>query len=51
MNLWHGKNKFFNIYTYDDKEIAMTVGKKLASKLNIDLYDATVKGDFKWIDN
>jgi len=50
VNLWHSNNKHFTIYTYDDEDDAMKIGKKMAIELSIDLFDATQKGNFKWID-
>ncbi|QHI37900.1 hypothetical protein IMCC3317_32830 [Kordia antarctica] len=50
VNLWHLGNKHFKIYEMFDEDEAMNVGKKLATTLQIDLLDATVANDSKWID-
>ncbi len=50
VNLWYVRNKHFKIYRMFDEDEAMQVGKQLAASLNIDLLDATVANDSKWID-
>ncbi|WP_420570797.1 hypothetical protein [Kordia sp.] len=50
VNLWYAGNKHFNIYSMLDEAAALEVGKKLAISLRIDLLDATVANDSKWID-
>ncbi|MGH1386517.1 hypothetical protein [Kordia sp.] len=50
VNLWYVGNKHFKIYQLSDEEEALKVGKKLAITLQIDLLDATVANDSKWIE-
>ena len=50
VNLWYGKNKHFNVYNYENINEAMSFGLLFSNKLNIDLLDATEKGNSKWID-
>ena len=50
VNLWFGKNRHINIFEMFDEEESMNMGFEVSEILNIDLLDATVHGDFKWID-
>lgn len=50
VNLWYDRNKHFEIYTRNNFHDAINVGYNLSEKLNIDLLDATIRGDHKWID-
>ncbi len=50
VNLWYDKNKHFELYTRNNFEDAITVAYDLSEALNIDLLDATIRDDFKWID-
>lgn len=50
VNLWHLGNKHFKIYEMFDEEEAMNIGKQLATTLQLDLLDATVANDSKWIE-
>lgn len=50
VNLWYEGNKHFNIYQVIGKEEALEVGEQLATSLQIDLLDATVPNDSKWIE-
>jgi len=50
VNLWYDSNKHFELYTRNNFEDAMTVGYEISEQLKIDLLDATIKGDHKWID-
>lgn len=50
INLWYIGNKHFKIYHMYDEEEAMETGKQLAKSLRIDLLDATVANDSKWIE-
>jgi hypothetical protein len=38
------------MYRFEKKEEAMNLAMITSTKLNIDVLDATVKGDFKWVD-
>lgn len=40
VNLWYNENEHFNLGTIDDLPIALKVGRKIAQKLQIDLWDA-----------
>lgn len=50
VNLWYNKNKHLNISNFDNFDTALEYGKKFARKIEIDLLDATEKGNFKWIE-
>ncbi|EDP98525.1 hypothetical protein U8527_21185 [Kordia algicida OT-1] len=50
VNVWYVGNKHFKIYQMFDEAEALEVGKKLAKTLQIDLLDATVANNSKWIE-
>ena len=50
VNLWYDKNKHFTLYEKNNFESALELAYILSEKLNIDLLDATIPNDFKWID-
>ena len=50
VNLWYVGNKHFKISYTENKEKALAIGKQLAQKLKVDLLDATVANDSKWIE-
>ncbi|WP_298417183.1 hypothetical protein [uncultured Kordia sp.] len=50
INLWYIGNKHFNIYSMYDEAAAMETGKQLAKSLQIDLLDATIANDSKWVE-
>lgn len=50
VNLWYDKNKHFKLYEEYDYKEAFIMSYELSEELNIDLLDATVPNDFKWID-
>ncbi len=50
VNLWYDNNKHFELYAKDNYNEAFLIGYDLSEELNIDLLDATVPNDFKWID-
>lgn len=50
VNLWYDSNKHFQLYEKNDYKDAFIIGYQLSEELNIDLLDATVPNDFKWID-
>lgn len=50
VNLWYVGNKHYRMYDFDEKEPAMKFAKMVSQKLNIDLLDATEKGNSKWIE-
>ncbi|MEP2689368.1 hypothetical protein [Maribacter dokdonensis] len=49
-NLWYSTNKHFNIFESELKNPVFLLGKNVAKALNIDLLDATVPNDYKWIE-
>lgn len=51
INLWYKRNKFYSLCSFEDFDSAMDFGKMLSNKFQINLLDATVKGNFKWIEN
>jgi hypothetical protein len=50
VNLWYDNNKHFQLYEKNDYKEAFLIGYELSEELDIDLLDATVPNDFKWID-
>ena len=50
VNLWYEKNKHYKMYVFEKFDEALELGKQLSNRLNIDLLNATKKGDFKWIE-
>lgn len=50
VNVWHQTSKHFTIYSSVALQPAFDMGQYLAKKLNVDLLDATVPNDFKWIE-
>lgn len=50
INLWYKKNKHWDLYEKYNIKDAFTIAFELSEALNIDLLDATIPGDFKWID-
>lgn len=50
VNLWYDTNQYFELYSRDNFEDAVSVAFDLSEVLNIDLLGATVPDDFKWID-
>ena len=50
VNLWYEKNKHYKMYVFEKFDEALELGKQLSNRFNIDLLNATKKGDFKWIE-
>lgn len=50
INLWYNNNKHFNLFNCDDALEALTAGKLMAEKLQIDLWDASNPYNSKWIE-
>lgn len=50
VNLWCQGNKHYNIFEFDEFKPAFDFGLQYSNKLNIDLLDASERGNFKWID-
>jgi len=50
VNIWHSTSKHFTIYTSVTPEPAFEMGKYLAKKLEVDLLDATIPNNFKWLE-
>jgi hypothetical protein len=50
VNLWYDRNKHWELYEkYDFKE-AFLIGVEISDILQIDLLDATIPNNYKWID-
>lgn len=49
-NLWYVKNRHYKMCSFETKESAYHFCLDLSTKLNIDILDATEKGNFKWIE-
>lgn len=50
VNLWYKGNKRYMMYNFDEGLQAFKFASQVAIKLNIDLLDATEKGNSKWVD-
>ncbi|MGH2666255.1 hypothetical protein [Flavobacterium sp.] len=50
VNLWYKGNKHFNVSNYEELQAALDFGIVFSKKLNLDLLDATEKGNSKWIE-
>jgi hypothetical protein len=50
VNLWYKGNKHYNVFNFEEFQPAFDFGLLYSNKLNIDLLDATEKGNSKWID-
>jgi hypothetical protein len=50
VNLWYKGNRHYNVFNFEEFKPAFNFGLLFSNKLNIDLLDATEKGNFKWID-
>jgi hypothetical protein len=48
-NLWYGKNRHFNLLESDSKVEVMEMGKIVAELLGVDLLDATVPNNYRWL--
>lgn len=49
-NLWYGKNNHYQMYTFESFDEALGFGKIIAQKLDLNILDASEKGNFKWLD-
>lgn len=49
-NLWYKGNKHYKMYFFEEKESAFKFATAISNKLNIDLLDATEKGNNKWVE-
>ena len=50
INLWNNKNKHWDLYEEFNYKDAFKIAFELSELLNIDLLDATIPGNFKWVD-
>ncbi len=50
VNLWYEGNRHFKMYKFDDRKQAFELAHKVAARLDIDILDATVRGQSKWIE-
>ncbi|WP_040280564.1 hypothetical protein [Psychroserpens damuponensis] len=50
LNIFYDRNKKITIYKTEDIKNAFDVASHIADALSIDLLDATVKNDYKWVD-
>jgi hypothetical protein len=49
VNMWVKRNKSFTLYESGDLATAFSMGENTAKTLKVDLLDATVPNDFKWV--
>ncbi len=50
LNLFYERNKKITVYKTEKLKDAFDVASHIADALGIDLLDATVKNDYKWVD-
>ena len=50
VNLWYDKNKHWELYRKNSSVDAFLIAHDLSEQLKIDLLDATIPNDYKWID-
>jgi len=50
VNLWYTNNKHTIITQYNEREAAYEVALRIATGLDVDMLDATVPNDFKWVE-
>ncbi|MDO5971553.1 hypothetical protein Q4Q35_17250 [Flavivirga aquimarina] len=50
VNLWYDRNKHWELYEKYDYKAAFLIGYELSELLQIDILDATVPNNYKWID-
>ena len=51
VNMWMKGNKNFTIYESGDLATTFAMGENTAKTLDVDLLDATVPNDYKWVNN
>lgn len=49
-NLWYARNKHYKMFFFSEKAPALAFATMVAKKLNLELLDATEKGNNKWIE-
>ena len=50
VNLWYDKKRHWELYEKNDFDDAFKVAFEISELLNIDLLDATVPKDYRWVD-
>lgn len=50
VNVWYNTSKHFTIYSSEELEPAYEMAKYMALKLEVDLLDATIPHDKKWVE-
>tara|TARA_R110000751_G_scaffold255462_6_gene354989 strand:- start:534 stop:1061 length:528 start_codon:yes stop_codon:yes gene_type:complete len=50
VNIFYDRNKKITVHKTEDIENAFNAASHIADALSIDLLDATVKNDYKWVD-
>ena len=50
LNLWYYRNKHYNVFMYSEFDEAFLDAFQISEKLQIDLLDASVKNNYRWID-
>ncbi len=50
VNLWYDTNKHFELFERNSIKDAYNMGYDISEELKIDLLDATISNDYKWID-
>jgi len=50
VNLWYKKNKILNLFFMENFDEVIEHAFVFADRLNIDLLDARIRGNHKWVD-
>lgn len=50
VNLWYAGNKHITVYSHSVKSASFNFAERIAIQLKVDLLDATVPNDFKWVE-
>ncbi len=50
VNLWYDRNKHWELYEEYDYKAAFLIGYELSEILQIDILDATIPNNYRWID-
>lgn len=48
VNLWYKGNKHYKMYAFEEKQPALQFAQMVSQKLNLDLLDATERGNSQW---
>lgn len=49
VRLWYVKNRHFVLAEFDEKSAAMALASQITERFNLDLLDATLRGQNRWV--